>query len=154
MAVRAVSQSELARRVGVSQTTIAKLASGKGYGSKHLHRIARALGTTPAFLEGEIDDPSEDAPPPMPEPTIQYVTLPVALPSEAALTGMFAGLLAASRRLDEGARARELAKRLPRALGALRGPLIEPASAGAHEAPEPGEAPAGNRRAPRRASRT
>lgn len=154
MEASGLSQAELARRVGVRQPTIFKLVTGGGYGSKHLHRIARELGTTPAYLTGEIDDPDEGAPPPAPAPTVQYVTLPVALPSEAALTGMFAGLLAASRRLDEDARARELAKRLPRALGALRGPLIEPASAEADGEPEPAEAPAGNRRALRRASRT
>lgn len=62
MAERELSQNELARRVGVSQQTIHKLVSGGGYGSKHLHRIARELGTTPAYLEGETDDPDADAP--------------------------------------------------------------------------------------------
>ena len=66
MSERHLSQSELARRVGVTQTTIRKLVSGAGYGSKHLHVIARELGTTPAYLNGETDDPLEDAPaPPM-----------------------------------------------------------------------------------------
>lgn len=63
MALRDVSQSELARKVGVSQTTIAKLVLSKGYGSKHLHRIARELGTSPAYLEGETDDPDDGAAP-------------------------------------------------------------------------------------------
>lgn len=58
-----LSQAELARRVGVRQPTIFKLTSGGGYGSKHLHRIARELGTTPAYLSGETDDPEEGAPP-------------------------------------------------------------------------------------------
>lgn len=66
---RGLSQSELARRVGVSQTSIAKLASGRGYGSKYIHQIARELGTTPAYLTGETDDPDEDAPPP---PTLSH----------------------------------------------------------------------------------
>lgn len=57
-----LSQAELARRVGVRQPTIFKLTSGGGYGSKHLHRIARELGTTPAYLTGETDNPDEDAP--------------------------------------------------------------------------------------------
>ncbi len=61
MALRDLSQSELARRVGVSQATIFKLVSGRIYGTKHLHKIARELGTTPAYLEGEIDDPDADA---------------------------------------------------------------------------------------------
>lgn len=58
----AISQSELARRVGVSQTTIYKLVSGDGYGSKYLHRIARELSTTAAYLSGETDDPSVEIP--------------------------------------------------------------------------------------------
>lgn len=52
-----VSQSELARIVGISQSAIWKLASGGGQGSKHLHRIAAALRTTPEYLTGETDDP-------------------------------------------------------------------------------------------------
>ncbi|KPF76746.1 hypothetical protein IP68_02300 [Blastomonas sp. AAP25] len=58
----AISQSELARRVGVSQTTIYKLVSGDGYGSKYLHKIARELQTTAAYLSGETDDPSTETP--------------------------------------------------------------------------------------------
>lgn len=51
-----ISQSELARRVGVSQPTINQLISGTAQGSKHLHRIAAELGTSPAYLLGESDD--------------------------------------------------------------------------------------------------
>ncbi len=64
MAERGLSQSELARRVGVSQAAVYNLVSGGAYGSKHIHRIARELGTTPAYLTGETDDPDADAPPP------------------------------------------------------------------------------------------
>lgn len=64
-----LSQSELARRVGVTQTTIRKLATGGGYGSKYLHKIARELGTTPAYLTGETDDPAASAPA---EPELSY----------------------------------------------------------------------------------
>lgn len=59
-----LSQSELARRIGISQSAIGKLAAGGAYGSKHMHRIARELGTSPAYLMGETDDPSEGALPP------------------------------------------------------------------------------------------
>jgi transcriptional regulator with XRE-family HTH domain len=52
-----LTQGELARRIGVSQQTISRLAAGERYGTKHLHRIARELGTTPAYLAGETDDP-------------------------------------------------------------------------------------------------
>lgn len=54
-----ISQSELARRVGVSQPTINALIKGDSAGSKHLHRIAAELETSPAYLAGETDD---DAP--------------------------------------------------------------------------------------------
>lgn len=57
-----LSQAELARRVGVAQTSIFKLVSGRSYSSRHLHLIARELQTTPAYLTGETDDPTSDAP--------------------------------------------------------------------------------------------
>jgi phage repressor protein C with HTH and peptisase S24 domain len=57
------SQAELGRRAGVSQATIAKLATGTAAGSKHLHAIARALETTPDYLIGHADDPAEGAAP-------------------------------------------------------------------------------------------
>jgi len=57
-----MSQSELARRVGLTQGTIAQLISGRSRSSSHLHKIARELKTTPAYLTGETDDPSSDAP--------------------------------------------------------------------------------------------
>ncbi|WP_234179197.1 XRE family transcriptional regulator [Sphingopyxis sp. NFH-91] len=61
---RGMTQSGLARQLEISQGTIAKLALGESAGSKHLHRIARALGTTAEYLTGEIDDPAEGATPP------------------------------------------------------------------------------------------
>lgn len=57
-----MSQSELARRVGLTQGTIAQLISGRSRSSSHLHKIARELKTTPAYLTGETDDPGSDAP--------------------------------------------------------------------------------------------
>jgi len=53
-----ISQSHLARLVGVSQATIWKLLKEPSQGSKHTHRIARELGTSPAYLMGETDDPA------------------------------------------------------------------------------------------------
>ncbi|MGT2513756.1 helix-turn-helix domain-containing protein [Sphingomonas panni] len=54
-----MSQAELARRLGLAQPTIAKLVSGASQRTSHLHRIARELSTTPAYLIGETEDPSE-----------------------------------------------------------------------------------------------
>lgn len=69
LVARGISQSELARRVGLTQPTIAKLASG-GRGSAHIHKIARELGTSPAYLTGETDDPSIGA---IPLPTAELM---------------------------------------------------------------------------------
>lgn len=63
---RGLSQSELARRVGISQQSIHKLITGASRGSTHIAKIARELGTTAAYLSGETDDPSEGA---IPAPT-------------------------------------------------------------------------------------
>lgn len=122
-----MSQSELARRVGLTQGTIGGLIMGKARSSAHLHRIARELGTTPAYLTGETDDPDENAPPPPPAPIVQHILMPVALPGEAALAQMFEGLLETvdlTAPLDE--LARELAQILPIGLSRVRGRLTEP----------------------------
>lgn len=52
------NQSALSREVGVSPTSIWKLLNEPSQGSKHTHKIARALGTTADYLMGESDDPS------------------------------------------------------------------------------------------------
>jgi transcriptional regulator with XRE-family HTH domain len=57
-----ITQSELARRISVSQTTINSLIRRPRRSSPHLLKIARALGTTAAYLVGETDDPDADAP--------------------------------------------------------------------------------------------
>ena len=54
-----ISQSKLSRQVGVTQGTIAHLASGRSSSSVHLPKIARELQTTVAYLEGETDDPAD-----------------------------------------------------------------------------------------------
>lgn len=57
-----MSQAELARRAGVAQPTINNLINRNKVGSKYLHKIARELQTTPAYLSGETDDPTSVAP--------------------------------------------------------------------------------------------
>lgn len=128
-----LSQSELARRVGVTQPTIYKLLKTSKKGSTHLHRIARVLETTAAYLSGEIDDPTSDAPPPTP-PVVKYVTMQVALPDEALLAQMFDALLAGiNPRLEAEERAEQaqlLAENLPIGLSRLQGlrPVPRPAA--------------------------
>lgn len=65
-----LSQTQLAKQVGLSQATIGKLESGISSGSSHLHRIANALHTTAAYLAGETDDPSAGA---LPAPTPELI---------------------------------------------------------------------------------
>jgi transcriptional regulator with XRE-family HTH domain len=121
LAERGMSQSELARKIGISQTAVNKLATGGAYGTKHIHLIARALRTSPSFLLGETDDPAPDAPIVEPELTVQFVTMQVALPSEDALTVMFEAMLhIVPADATEAERARILARRLPAALSQLR----------------------------------
>ena len=67
-----LSQSELARRVGVTQQTIHKLITGASRGSTHIAAIARELKTTAAYLENETDDPSAGAIPPPSEREIAH----------------------------------------------------------------------------------
>ncbi|WP_081668467.1 XRE family transcriptional regulator [Sphingomonas phyllosphaerae] len=58
-----MSQSELARRVGVNQSTINGLIKGEQRSSSHLHKIARELSTSVEYLTGETDNPASTAPP-------------------------------------------------------------------------------------------
>lgn len=58
-----ITQAELARRAKVPQTTLNSLIRAPDRrSSPHLLKIARALGTTAAYLTGEVDDPTADAP--------------------------------------------------------------------------------------------
>lgn len=60
LAVIGMSQSELARRIGVRQSTINGLIRGEQRSTTKLHLIARELQTTSAFLSGETDDPEAE----------------------------------------------------------------------------------------------
>ncbi len=111
-----MSQSELARRVGVTQPAIHKLINGTSRSSGVMHLIARALRTTAEYLTGEIDDPDENAAPPLPMPEFQPLSFEVMFPSQPALEQMFAGLLLASEGMSTDELAHELSVQLPKAL--------------------------------------
>lgn len=132
------SQSKLARLTGLNQSTISGLIRGEQRSSTHLHKIAQHLQTTAAYLEGDTDDPSKNAPLPPPAPLYQAVTLQVLLPSERALARMFEGLL---RSMDLSApvdaQALLLAKRLPIGLSQLRDLLPDPGPTAAVPAERP-----------------
>ena len=123
MQAKGLSQAELARRIGISQQAIGKLVNGSSRSTSHIARLARALDTTAAYLEGETDDPDEGAPPPLPDPTVQHVMMPVALPAEPALAAMFRGFLLSLEVKEPDALAHELARLLPSGLQQMRGPL-------------------------------
>lgn len=55
-----ISQAELARRVGVRQSTMNSLIRGDNRTSRSLLQIARELRTSPAYLTGETNDPAPD----------------------------------------------------------------------------------------------
>lgn len=52
-----ISQSELARRVGIKQPSINRILSGEVQNPRFLHVIARELQTTVDFLTGATDNP-------------------------------------------------------------------------------------------------
>lgn len=110
-----ISQAELARRVGVRQSTMNSLINGDARSSRSIVQIARELQTTPAYLTGEIRDPSEDAPPP-PPPPVTHLMMQVAFPSEAALAEMFRAILSVSENMTQDELALELARMLPKGL--------------------------------------
>jgi phage repressor protein C with HTH and peptisase S24 domain len=56
-----ITQTELARRAGLTQPAIHALINRNKTGSKSLPAIARGLQTSTAYLQGETDDPDEGA---------------------------------------------------------------------------------------------
>ena len=65
-----LTQSALARRVGITQPAIANLIKRGTGRSAHLHKIAAVLQTTPAYLTGETEDPTANF---VPSPSIASV---------------------------------------------------------------------------------
>lgn len=59
-----ISQAELARRVGIRQSTLNSLVNGDSRSSRSIVDLARELHTTPEYLLGKSDDPAGSAPSP------------------------------------------------------------------------------------------
>ena len=57
-----ISQAELARRADIPQSTVNTMIRRGSRSSPHLVKIAQVLGTTPAYLTGEVDDPKAEFP--------------------------------------------------------------------------------------------
>jgi len=115
-----ISQAELARRVGVRQSTINSLINGDARSSRSIVKIAQVLHTTPAYLTGATEEIDENAPP-LPPPVALTARLEVTLGSEEALSQMFEGLLAGlDPQASRASQARLLARKLPIALSSLR----------------------------------
>ncbi|WP_267395336.1 MULTISPECIES: helix-turn-helix transcriptional regulator [unclassified Sphingomonas] len=115
-----LSQAEVARRVGMSQSGMVNLIAGRSRTTTYLHKIARELRTTPAYLAGEVDDPDENAPP-LPPPPPPRILLEVKLPPTVALERMFSGLLATlDPAMTRDELAQQLAELLPIGLSQLR----------------------------------
>jgi transcriptional regulator with XRE-family HTH domain len=53
-----LTQEKLAEEVGITQQAIGRLTRGDSKTSAHMHKIAKALGTTSEYLLGETDDPN------------------------------------------------------------------------------------------------
>lgn len=120
------SQSELARRANVGQSTLSGLIRKPYRSSPYLPQIARALHTTVDYLAGQTDDPeraSLDEP-----PSSSAIFLPVTLPAEDALAEGFEALLLASEDMHRAELARELARRLPLLLRVAVGAIASPPS--------------------------
>jgi hypothetical protein len=111
-----MTQSELARRVGITQGAIGALIGGRARASIHLHKVAEHLQTTIAYIEGETANPDANAPPPMAVGSYQAVKVQVLLPGERALAEMFEGLL---RSMDLSAPVDEQALLLAKAITLL-----------------------------------
>ncbi|MEL7706471.1 helix-turn-helix domain-containing protein [Citromicrobium bathyomarinum] len=56
-----LSQSALARQIGVGQSSINRIETGETHAPRNLLALARALGTSPEYLTGETDNPDPAA---------------------------------------------------------------------------------------------
>ncbi|KQN00550.1 helix-turn-helix domain-containing protein [Sphingomonas sp. Leaf25] len=129
------SQSWLARRLDMHQSTINGLIHGDQRTTTKIVEMAQELQTSPAYLMGKTDEPSPDVPLPPPiEPTT--ILLPVTLPPQYALADMFRGMMLSMPDLvaplpaaQQVELAHELAKLLPIVLARVKGPFRAASSA-------------------------
>lgn len=108
------TQVEFAEALGVSQGTIARWESGSKPEYEHIVKMAAMAGVSVPEFTGQILTSER---PQFVGSTAGVLFLPVQLPSEAALTEMFEGLLETMpANLDSAAIAQKLAQLLPGAL--------------------------------------
>ncbi len=60
MAQLGLSQSAVARALGLKAPSISRLANGKHGQTRHIFGLARVLRTTPDYLTGLVEDPEQD----------------------------------------------------------------------------------------------
>jgi len=155
MTLRSVDQPALAGGIGVTQGTISLILLGKTRRSKHLPDIAAYLRVNLDWLMGRSDEMEPTAGTSRAIPiAARLFSLPVYLPSEAALEAAYSGLLRASRGMDEAELARELAKRLPTILRVAGEEAVAPLSVAFADQRDIAEAPGDARPVERQASRS
>lgn len=121
-----MSQSDLARAIGVGATTVNGLIRGNARSTPHLFKIARVLRISAEYLAGESDATDQTVQGEPIEARSQGVLLRVEFPTENALTAMFEAQLRVYGSLRGVELARALAKRLPKAIARLQEvPLYE-----------------------------
>ncbi|MEP6477810.1 MAG: helix-turn-helix transcriptional regulator, partial [Rhodoglobus sp.] len=63
MFLRGVTQTKLAAQLGMAQTTVSKKVRGSvGWSTDDLVAVSAALGTSIAYLFGEVEDPRPSEP--------------------------------------------------------------------------------------------
>jgi phage repressor protein C with HTH and peptisase S24 domain len=67
---KGLSQSELARRIGISASMVGKLARGEARGTTQMYQIARALDVTPDYLVGDVEDFGAELTTGLPSPSV------------------------------------------------------------------------------------
>lgn len=167
-AVPPISLRQTAEKLGMGHSSYGVYESANSYKKPYLPiELARRLaaifvdhGIDPADVMRLAGLKGDEAEPEAREivasrPAVQFVTLPVALPSEAALSDMFESLLAlVPPEASRAEAARILAQRLPSGFAAIGSVVLDPGSGHETALAAVPRSSAKGRRAPTRSSRT